>query len=117
MALKGRVHYIDRLTGSYRIGNPGSFSDDTHKRPDVYKARVIEFANMMDRLDAYTEGRYTELIRKVRDQQLFDMYANLGDRENMKKYLHAYDDASPVWRTLEKIPMNRAKDMIRGIRT
>ena len=122
MALKGKVHYIDRLTGAYRVGNPGSFSDDTHKRPEVYKARVVEFANMMDRMDAYTEGKYTELIRKVRDRQLFDMYANLGDRENMKKYLHAYDDASPVWRTLEKIrtvipgPMNRVKDMIRGIR-
>lgn len=122
MALKGKVHYIDRLTGAYRIGNPGSFSDDTHRRPEVYRARVIEFAKMMDRLDEYTEGKYTGLIRKVRDRQLFDMYANLEDRENMKKNLHAYDDASPVWRMLERIrtvipgPMNKVKNMIRGIR-
>ena len=122
MGLKGKVYYMDRMTGAYRIGNPGSFSDDTHKRPEVYKARTIGFAEMLDRMDAYTEGKYTEQIRRVRDRALFDMYANLEDKENMKKYLHAYDDASPVWRTLEKIrtvipgPMNRAKDMIRGIR-
>ena len=122
MAEKGKVYYMDRLTGAYRVGNPGSFSDDTHRRPEVYRARVIGFAEMLDRMDAWTEGKYTALIRKVRDRQLFDMYANLGDRENMKKYLHAYDDSSPVWRTLERMrtvapgTMNRIRDMIRGIR-
>ena len=122
LALQGKVYYMDRMTGAYRIGNPGSFSDDTHKRPEVYKARTIGFAEMLDRMDAYTEGKYTTLIRRVRDRQLFDMYANLEDRENMKKYLHAYDDSSLVWRTLERIrtavpgPFNKIKDTLRRIR-
>ena len=122
LALKGKVWYMDRLTGAYRVGNPGSFSDDTHKRPEVYKARTLEYAAMLDRIDAYTEGKYSEIIRKYRDQRLFDLYANLEDKENMKKYLHAYDDAPFVWRTLEKIrtaapgPFNAVKDAVRRIR-
>ena len=122
LALQGKVYYLDRMTGAYRIGNPGSFSDDMHKRPEVYKARTIGFAEMLDRMDAYTEGKYTTLIRKVRDRALFDMYANLEDRKNMKKYLHAYDDSPVVWRTLERIrtimpgPFNKIKDAVRRIR-
>lgn len=122
LALKGRVHYLDRLTGAYRVGNPGSFSDDTHKRPEVYKARTLEYAAMLERIDAYTEGKYSDIIRRYREQRLFDLYANLGDRENMKKYLHAYDDHPPVWRMLERIrtmapgPFNAIKDAIRRIR-
>ena len=40
----------------------------------------------------------------------------------MKKYLHAYDDSSLVWRTLERIrtavpgPFNKIKDTLRRIR-
>ena len=119
LAMKGKVHYIDRLTGAYRIGNPGSFSSDTRTNPEAYRERTLEFANMLDRMDAYYGGRYTDLIRRVRDQALFDMYANLEDRENMKKYLHAYDDSPLAWRLLEKIrtvmpgPMNKIKDLVR----
>ena len=120
LGLKGKVYYMDRMTGAYRIGNPGSFSDDTHKRPEAYKARTIGFAEMLDRMDAYTGGKYTELIRKVRSRALFDMYANLEDRENMKKHLHeAYGDSPFVWRTLETIrtfapgTMNRIKNLVR----
>ena len=123
LALQGGVYYMDRMTGAYRIGNPGSFSDDTHKRPEVYKARTVGFAEMLDRMDAYmkplTGGKYSELIGKVRDRALFDMYANLEDKENMKKYLHAYDDSPVVWRTLERIrtafpgPVNKIKDAVR----
>lgn len=122
LALKGKVYYMDRITGAYRIGNPGSFSDDCHKRPDVYKARVIGLAEMMDRMDAYTEGKYTDIITRYRDQRLFDMYANLGDRANMKKYIHSYDDQGMIWRTLERVrilapgPFNKVKDAIRRIR-
>ena len=122
LSLKGKVYYLDRMTGAYRVGNPGSFSDDTHKRPEVYKARTMGFAEMLDRMDAYTGGKYTTLIRRVRDRALFDMYANLEDRENMKKYLHAYDDSPVVWRTLERLrtaapgPFNKIKDAIRRTR-
>ena len=119
LGLQGKVFYMDRMTGAYRIGNPGSFSDDTHRRPEVYKARTIGFAEMLDRMDAYTEGKYTAQIRRVRDRALFDMYANLEDRENMKKYLHAYDDSPFLWRLAERIrtiapgPVNRIKDAVR----
>ena len=110
------------MAASYMSGTPGSLSHDTHKRPEVYKTRTVGFAEMLDRMDAYTEGKYTVLIRKVRDRALFDMYANLEDRENMKKYLHAYDDSPVVWRTLERIrtimpgPFNKIKDAVRRSR-
>ncbi len=119
LSMQGKVFYMDRLTGAYRVGNPGSFSDDTHRNPEAYKARTLEYAAMMDRMDAWSEGKYSALIHRVRDRALFDMYANLEDRENMKKYLHAYDDSSLAWRTLEKIrtlipgPFNRIKNALR----
>ena len=64
-------------------------------------------------------GLGNALIHRVRDRALFDMYANLEDRENMKKYLHAYDDSPIVWRTLERIRtiapgiVNTIKDAVR----
>ena len=122
LALQGKVYYLDRVTGAYRVGSAGSFSRDAMKNGKVYRERTLEFAAMLDRMDEYTEGKYSETIRRYRDQRLFDMYANLGDRENMKKYLHSYDNRSLVWRALEAVrtvmpgPFNAVKNAVRRFR-
>jgi glycosyltransferase involved in cell wall biosynthesis len=64
----------------------------------------------------------TEFAGRISQEECADLYANLGDRENMKKYLHAYDDHSPAWRMLERIrtvapgPFNAIKNAVRRIR-
>ena len=122
LALQGKVWYLDRITGAYRVGAAGSFSQQAAKNPELYKKRTLEFAAMLDRMDAYTGGKYTETIRRYRDQRLFDMYANIGDKENMRKYIRAYDDHSLLWRGLERLrtfapgPFNAVKDAVRRIR-
>ena len=122
LALQGKAYYLDRITGAYRVASAGSFTQQAAKNADIYKARTLEFAAMMDRLDEYTGGKYTDAIRRYRDQRLFDMYANLGDRENMKKYLSSYDNRGLLWRTLEAVrtaapgPFNAVKDAVRRIR-
>jgi hypothetical protein len=75
---------------------------------------------MLDRMDEYYDRKYTKLIQREKARQLFDMYANLEDKENMKKYLHdAYGESPFVWRTLETIrtiapkTMNRIKNLVR----
>lgn len=120
LAMKGTIHYIDQPTGAYRFGVPGSFSNDTRTNPEAYKSRTLEFANMLDRMDEYYGRKYTKLIQREKARQLFDMYANLEDKENMKKYLHeAYGESPFVWRTLETIrtfapgTMNKIKNLVR----
>ena len=50
------------------------------------------FRSALDRLNEYSEYRYDTVIRKYREKKLFDMYAVLGDRANMRKHIAAYAD-------------------------
>ena len=120
-ALKGKVYYLDRLMGAYRMNSSGSMTIYYRKHPEILKERVLEFSRMMDRLNEYTDHRYEEVVRKYRDKQLFDMYAILNDKANMKKYKPAYADAPVFTRAIVEIRtlcprlFNTVKDAYRRI--
>jgi len=91
-ALKGKVYYLDRMMSAYRMNAAGSISASYKVNKDLLKERALEFCSMLDRLNEYSEYRYDKAIRKYREKKLFDMYAVLGDRANMRKHISAYAD-------------------------
>ncbi len=120
-ALKGKVYYLDRVMGAYRMNSNGSMTSFYKDHPEILKERYLEFGRMMDRLNEYTDYQYDSVIRKYRDKQLFDMYAILNDRANMRKYKSAYADASFPTRAIVEIrtlcpkSFNYVKDLYRRI--
>lgn len=120
-ALRGKVYYLDRLMGAYRMNSTGSMTVFYKDHPEILKERVLEFARMMDRLNEYTDHQYESVIRKYRNMQLFDMYAILGDRVHMRKYKAAYADAPFSVRVIVEVRtlcpklFNRVKDIYRKI--
>ena len=91
-ALKGKVYYMDRLMSAYRMNAAGSLSAAYKADKELLKRRALDFCEMLDRLNEYSEHRYDAVIRKYREKKLFDMYAVLGDRANMLRHISAYAD-------------------------
>ncbi len=86
MALKGKVYYFDELMGAYRKGSSGSVSQKLQTDMDYLKKRRLEFAAMLDRIDQYTDGRYSGIITRQKRLLLFNLYLCLGDGKELKKY-------------------------------
>ena len=93
-ALNGKVYYFDRMMSAYRMNAAGSISASYKVNKELLKERALEFCNMLDRLNEFSDHQYDRVIRQYREKKLFDMYAVLGDRENMKKHISAYADKS-----------------------
>ena len=85
-SLKGRVYYSDELMSAYRLCSSGSISQRLRTDVDFLKKRRMEFIEMLDRIDAYTDGKYSEAITSRKNVVLFDLYLTLGDGRNLKKY-------------------------------
>ena len=88
LALKGKVYYLDELMSAYRMSSNGSISQKANSDPDFFKNLRLEYIAMLDRIDAYTQGQYSDTIKKRKDITLFDMYMSLCDSRNLKKYRH-----------------------------
>ncbi len=85
-SLKGKVYYADELMSAYRLCSSGSVSMKVRSDPDTLKKMRLEFVDMLDRIDGYTDGQYAEAISARKKAVLFDLYLNLGDGRNVRKY-------------------------------
>ena len=92
VSIEGKVYYMDRLMSAYRMNAAGSLSAAYKADKELLKRRALDFCEMLDRLNEYSEHRYDAVIRKYREKKLFDMYAVLGDRANMLRHISAYAD-------------------------
>ena len=88
LALKGKVYYSNRIMSAYRVQSSGSLSQSFIRDQELYKEKRLEFLNMLDRLDEYTNKQYTAQINNYKESCLFDYYLTIGDREGLKKYKH-----------------------------
>ena len=93
MALKGKVYYSDELMGAYRQSSNGSISQRLLNDKEYLVKYSTEFVQMLDRINQYTNGAYSDLIEKQKRITIFDMYLNLGDSKNLKKYKDVYQTA------------------------
>ncbi len=93
MALKGKIYYSDELMGAYRLSANGSISQRLLEDKEFLKKYSTEFADMLDRIDSYTQGRYSDLLQKQKRITMFDMYLNLADSKNLKQYKDVYKTA------------------------
>ena len=90
MALKGKVYYLDELMSAYRISCSGSVTQKQRQNKDYYKKRRLEYVAMLDRLDDYSEKKYTDVITLRKRKSLFDLYLDLCDKDNLKQYGDIY---------------------------
>ena len=88
-SLKGKVYYSDELMGAYRLCSSGSISQKLRTDSAYLQKRRLEFVEMLDRIDDYTRGKYADALKKRKTGVLFDLYLNLGDAENVRKYKEA----------------------------
>lgn len=95
MALKGKVYYLDELMSAYRIACSGSVTQKQLQNKDYYKKRRLEYVSMLDRIDDFTEKRYSAVINLRKRKTLFDMYLDLCDKNNLKQY-------SDIFKTVPK---------------
>lgn len=95
MALKGKVYYLDELMSAYRIACNGSVTQKQRRNKEYYKKRRLEYVAMLDRIDAYSGKKYTDVINLRKRKTLFDLYLDLGDRDNLKQY-------SDIFKTVHK---------------
>ena len=85
-SLKGKVYFLNRLMSAYRLFNIGSLSRAGRDDLQLNKERILEFANMLDRIDAYTNGKYSASVEKFKTKLLFSLFLSLNNREELKKY-------------------------------
>ena len=93
MALKGRIYYSDELMGAYRVGCSGSITQKSNTDTAYLKKRRLEFAGMLDRINEYTGGKYSDIITRQKRLELFNLYLNLGDKNELKNYRDVYKNA------------------------
>lgn len=121
-ALKGKVYFLNRVMSAYRMNSNGSQTVFYKAHKDLLLERTLEFSNMMDRINEYTDYKYDGVIQKYRRKRMFDTYAFLGDRAGMRKNKAAYADAPLLTRAIVEIRtccpglFNAAKDFYRKIR-
>ena len=94
LGLKGKVYYLDRLMSAYRICSNGSISQKMKTDNEYLKKRRLEFTEMLDRINEYTGGRYSDIITRRKRKTLFELYLKLGDKEDVKKYKDVYRTVS-----------------------
>lgn len=86
LSLKGKVYYMNELMSAYRMSSNGSVSQKANRDRDFFKSKTLSFVEMLDRLDAYTDGRFSDVITRRKRVTLFHMYLGLGDTKNLKQY-------------------------------
>ena len=85
LALNGRVYYIDEPTCAYRIMSIGSFSYRSRSDPEFYRKVRTAYLEMLERIDEFSEYKYTDIIKNKIDHDYFEMCRALGDYKGAKK--------------------------------
>lgn len=90
LALKGEVYYIDKLMSAYRTQSVGSINWVYHKNVVKQRESFIKFAKMLERLDEYSEYKYSESIKGKKDEVMFQYWASFPNVKKMKTYPDLY---------------------------
>ena len=90
MALKGKVYYLDEMMSAYRISCSGSVTQRARKDAEYHKKRILEYAAMLERIDQYSDYRYTEILTLRRRKTLFDLYLHMCDKASLRQYPDIY---------------------------
>ncbi|MBQ6419125.1 MAG: glycosyltransferase [Synergistaceae bacterium] len=89
-SLKGKVYFLNKLMSAYRVLSLGSLSQTSRGNANLAKERILELVNMLDRIDAYTSGKYSTSVNKFKNELLFLLYLSLNDSEELRKYSHLW---------------------------
>lgn len=90
LALNGHVYYIDELMSAYRQESIGSLNWTWHNNINRYVDARIKYIGMLERINEYTQFRYTSILQENIDQAIFGLNIMKGDfyaaRADTKRY-------------------------------
>ncbi|MGE5627296.1 MAG: glycosyltransferase family 2 protein [Solirubrobacterales bacterium] len=78
LALQGDVYYFDELMSSYRVNNPGSWTDSIYNDNERYTKHVEEIYNMLDEFNKYTDYKYIDEINESKAYHSFTRLLKIG---------------------------------------
>lgn len=105
LALSGSIHYIGKVMSAYRTGVQGSWTVRTYSDKEKTKALYDNLLAYLERLDKYTEGKYSEAIQKAYDVNSLQRMRYLGEyrkilmSRKMRKILRQrpYIEKKEIW--------------------
>lgn len=86
-ASAGRVHYIARVMSCYRVGHPGSWTEQTLGVPEKKIAHFEHLSAALERMDRATQGAYAAAFRDARADCAFQIA--FAKRDLSALFLHA----------------------------
>lgn len=91
LATKGKVFYFADIMSAYRETSVGSLNWVWKKDADKYVQSRREFAQMLGRIDAYTDGAYHAVIDEHIGRIDFSIAYAEGNLRKAKEYKDGYD--------------------------
>ena len=84
-SLRGGMLFLDDCMAVYRYMSQGSWTESMHGNREKKIKNADRMLRMLTELDAYTEGRYKEVIRETQMKLEFDKLCITGDIDKMKQ--------------------------------
>ena len=102
LGLQGKIRYFDRVMSVYRYFTSGSWSMRQSESSEARIQRHRDNLKLMRIIDDLTEGRYTEITKKIIQRQQFCIYEESGRYQELKKgELKLLYQKLPLWRRLD----------------
>lgn len=94
LALKGTVYYIDEFMSAYRKGDSGSWTNREMTNLNNKIKHLEEISKMLEEINQYTDYKYQNAIRKIKDKMQFNIMIKQGRFKELKlgNYKVIYDE-------------------------
>ena len=79
LAMKGKVFYFDKEMSAYRVQSLGSMTERQSRDISISIDYSERFVAMLERIDSYTNYKYSDVIKEHKDKILFDLSLAKGD--------------------------------------
>ena len=86
LAIKGQVFYYSKKMSAYRVQSLGSLTGRQSKDIALTTDYTKRFVAMLDRIDAYTDLQYTDVLKAHKKKVLFDLAMARGDYPTCAEY-------------------------------
>ena len=92
----GKIRYLDRTMSAYRRFVQGSWTMRIGFQAEKFAADLEQFLPFFEKLDAYTEGQYHDVLQKAADSRRFQASLLRSDYRTARKC--AAFHTAPLWK-------------------
>lgn len=96
LSLQGKVYYMPECMSAYRVSSVGSLNWRWKNDAEKYARARREFADMLRRIDSYTDHKYHETIAECIEKVELSAYYATGDLKSLKRNKKMYSSLTTV---------------------